>query len=156
VPIVVGLATFVLAVLLHGLAMRAPMRLDSVRRFLLVGAPLGMALVVFSLAHFGSTAPGLAAILLYALLCELYVFSFTLVLSSVSATMLIILRGGPVQASALASVYDPREMVNLRLERLLTAGFIERASGRFLLTEKAKRLHRVFTALRRFFDHEPR
>lgn len=152
--IALALAAFVLSVLLHGLAMRAPLRLDSVRRFLLVGVPLGLALVAVSLACFGLTIPGFAAILLYALLCELYVFCFTLVLSSVSATMLIMLRHGPIQASALASVYDPREMVKLRLDRLLKIGLVERASGRFSLTGKGKRLHRIFRDLRKFFGHE--
>ena len=145
-----------LAVLLHGLAMRAPLRLDSVRRFLLIGVPLGVALVAVSLAGFGSTLPGIAAILLYALLCELYIFLFTLVLSSVSATILIMLRRGPVQPSALASVYEPREMVKLRLDRLLKNDLVERASGRLAVTEKGERLHRLFSGLRRFFGHESR
>lgn len=134
--------------------MRAPLGLDSVRRFLLVGAPLGVALVAFSLAHFGPTVPGIAAILLYALLCELYIFLFTLVISSVSATVFIMLRRGPVQASALACAYDPQEMVNLRLEGLLRTKFIERASGRFTVTGRGKRLHCIFTGLRQFFGHE--
>ena len=145
-----------LAVLLHGLAMRAPLRLDSVRRFLLIGVPLGVALVAVSLARFGPTLPGIAAILLYALLCELYIFLFTLVLSSVSATILIMLRRGPVQPSALASVYEPREMVKLRLDRLLKNDLVERASGRLAVTEKGERLHRLFSGLRRFFGHESR
>ena len=152
--IVLALAAFVLAVLLHGLAMRVSVRLDSVRRFLLVGIPLGVALVVVSLARFGPTIPGAAAILFYALMCELYIFLFTLVLSSVSATMLIMLRQGPVQVSALASVYEPREMVNLRLDRLLKNGMVERAAGRLSLTGKGELLHRVFSSLRRFFGHE--
>jgi len=136
--------------------MRAPWRLDPVRRFLLVAAPLGVALMALSLARFGPTIPGIAAILLYALLCELYIFLFTLVLSSVSATLLITLRRGPLQASGIASVYEPREMVQLRLDRLLTHGLVERASDRFSLTVKGERLHRVFLCLRRFFDHESR
>lgn len=152
--ILLALAAFALAMLLHGLAMRAPLRLDSVRRFLLIGVPVGMALVAVSLVGFGPTLPAIAAILLYALLCELYIFLFTLVLSSVSATMLIMLRGGPVQASALASVYEPREMVQLRLDRLLKNGLVERASDRFSVTEKGMRLHRIFTGLRRFFAHD--
>ena len=154
--IALALAAFALAVLLHGLAMRAPMRLDSVRRFLMVGIPLGLGLTAFSLSRFGLTLPGFAAILLYAMLSELYMFCFTLVLSSVSATMLIMLRNGPVQASALASVYEPREMVKLRLDRLLRTGFIERVSGSFFVTGKGKRLHRMFTDLSQFFGHELR
>ena len=152
--IVPALVAFGLAVLLHGLAMRAPLRLDSVRRFLLIGVPVGVALVTISLARFGPTIPGIAAVLLYALLCELYIFLFTLVLSSVSATMLIKLRRGPVQACALACVYEPREMVWLRLDRLLMNGFIEEASDRLSMTAKGERLHHVFTGLRGFFGHE--
>ena len=152
--IVLPLAAFVLAVLLHGLAMRVPVRLDSVRRFLLIGMPLGVVLAAVSLARFGPTTPGVAAILLYALMCELYIFLFTLALSSVSATMLIMLRRGPVQASALASVYEPREMVTLRLDRLLKNGIVERVSGRLSVTEKGELLHRIFSGLRRFFRHE--
>jgi hypothetical protein len=152
--IVLALATFVLAVLLHGLAMRVPVGLDSVRRFLLIGMPLGVVLAAVSLACFGPTIPGAAAVLLYALMCELYIFLFTLVLSSVSATMLIMLRRGPVQATALASVYDPREMVNLRLDRLLKNGIVERASGRLSVTGKGELLHRIFRGLRKFFAHE--
>jgi len=154
--ITLALAAFALAVLLHGLAMRVPMTLDSVRRFLMVGIPLGLGLTAFSLSRFGPTLPGFAAILLYAMLSELYMFCFTLVLSSVSATMLILLRQGPVQASALASVYEPREMVKLRLDRLIKTGFIERASGRFCMTRKGERLHLIFTRLRKFFGHVSR
>jgi hypothetical protein len=152
--IIVALAAFSLAVLLHGLIMRVRMRLDSVRRFLMMGIPLGLGLAAFSLGRFGLTLPGFATILLYAMLCELYIFCFTLVLSSVSATMLILLRQGQVQASALASVYEPREMVELRLDRLLTNGLVQRACGRYSVTKKGERLYRVFAGLRRFFGHE--
>ncbi len=153
--IALALGAFALAVLLHGLAMRAPLQLDSVRRFLLIGVPLGVALAAVSLAHFGPTVPGIAAILLYALLCELYIFCFTLVLSSVSATMLIMLREGPVDATRISSACDPREMVNLRLERMIKVGFIERgAAGRFSVSEKGMQLHRAFAVLRHFFGHD--
>src|SRR5450759_1188454 len=124
------LGCFGLAVFLHGMAMRAPLRGDVVRRFLLVGVPIGGALVVFSVAELGVTVPAFAAILLYALLCELYIFCFTLVISSVSATMLILLRRGAVAASALANTYDPGGMVKLRLDRLIKHGFIAREGER--------------------------
>lgn len=154
-PIIIALAAFVLAVLLHGLVMRAPMQMDSVRRFLMVGAPLGLALVVLALTWFGFTVSGFAAILLYALLCELYMFCFTLVISSVSVTMLILLRQGPIESARLASTYDPHEMVQLRVGRLIDTGLVERNGGRLAVTVKGAKLHRTFTALRRFFGHPP-
>lgn len=152
--ILIALAAFVLAVLLHGLIMRAPMRMDSVRRFLMVGAPLGLVLVAFALTQFGFTVSGFAAILLYALLCELYMFCFTLVLSSVSATMLIMLRKGPVTDTSLISVYAPDEMVQLRISRLIKTGFVKQDGDDLIVTIKGMKLHRIFFVLRRFFQHE--
>lgn len=152
-PIIIALAAFILAVLLHGLVMRAPMKMDSVRRFLMVGAPLGLALVVFALTLLGFSVSGFAAILLYALLCELYMFCFTLVISSVSVTMLILLRQGPIESAGLASTYDPHEMVQLRVGRLIDTGLVERNGGRLAVTVKGAKLHRTFNTLRRFFGH---
>lgn len=149
-----ALAAFILAVLLHGLVMRVPMRMDSVRRFLMVGAPLGLALVVFALSQFGFTISGFAAILLYALLCELYMFCFTLVLSSVSVTMLIMLRQGPVTDSSLISIYAPEEMVQLRVSRLIKTGFLKQEGENLTVTIKGMKLHRIFFGLRRFFQHD--
>jgi hypothetical protein len=151
--ILVALATFTLAVLLHGLAMRLQMRLDSVRRFLLVGAPLGLALVAFALTRFGFTHEAFAAILLYAMLCELYMFCFTLVISSVSVTMMILLRQGPVENSKLLAVYEPDEMVQLRVGRLIKTGLLRQDGKHLLVTEKGAKLHRIFFQLRRFFHH---
>ena len=148
-----ALAIFILAVLLHGLVMRVPMQIDSVRRFLMVGMLLGLALVVFALSQFGFTLAGFAAILLYALLCELYLFFFTLVISSVSVTMLIMLRKGPVTKRELTTVYDPEKMVQTRLDRLLQNGFLESEKGRLAVTVQGMKYHRTFAILRVFFGH---
>jgi hypothetical protein len=148
-----ALAAFILAVVLHGMVMRVPMQMDSVRRFLLVGVPLGLVLVAYVWFWVGAGLHGLAVILFYALLCELYLFCFTLVLSSVSATMLIMLRNGPVAKRALIAVYDPDQMVQLRLDRLLQNGFLEGGKGRLAVTAQGMKYHKAFTAFRIFFGH---
>jgi hypothetical protein len=153
--ILMPLAFLGLAVLLHGVATRLPLRLDVVRRFLLVGIPLGVALLVLSLQTLGFTPATFAAILLYAFLCELYIFCFTLVLSSVSVTVLILLLRGAVPLGALSARYDPRAMVTLRLDRLIQQGLVSRSEGRIAVTARGMRLHRTFTFLQRFFGHEP-
>src|SRR5688572_12740736 len=152
--IIYALACFGLAVLLHGLAMRFPLRVDVVRRFLLVGIPLGVALVVFALTALDFTIDAFAAILLYAFLCELYIFCFTLVLSSVSATMLVLLHRGAIEESTLASAYDPRGMVKLRVDRLIKHGFIERRGERLAVSPRGKLLHDSFSVLRSVFGHD--
>ena len=65
--------------------------------------PLGGGLLLYSVATLGFTTYAFAPILLYAFLCELYIFCFTLVISSVSVTMLIMLRRGPISSSSLTS-----------------------------------------------------
>jgi len=155
VPVLLGLGAFALAVLLHGFAARVPAKLDSVRRFLLVGMPVGLALVAAAPVAYGPTLRAAAPILLYAFLCEFYIFLFTLTLSSVSATMLIMLRRGPVPPAALASVYKPAEMVQLRVERMQQQGLVRQIDGRLSAADRGRSLHRVFVSLRSFFRHPP-
>lgn len=153
--VLLPVGAFAVAILLHGLVVRLALRVDSVRRFLLVGFPIGIFVVASAFALFGMTIRGFAAIFLYAFLCELYMFVFTLVLSSVSATMLIMLRRRSVKASAFTSAYDPREMVFLRLERLLRNGFVERVDGRLAVTSKGMTVHKAFKRLQQFLGHTP-
>jgi predicted transcriptional regulator len=46
-------------------------------------------------------------------------------------------------------------MVQVRLNRLIKNGFIRHTDGRYALTSKGRRLHQVFSTLRRFFRHDP-
>lgn len=151
--IVLAFAAFVLAVIMHGPAMRLPIALDSVRRFLLIGVPIGLALVAVSLALVGPTIRGFAAILFYALLCELYIFLFTLVIGSVSVSILVALRDGPIEATSTANTFDTNEMVRLRIERLIRFGFLEGDGDQIVVTREGKKLHRTYIALRCFFGH---
>ena len=141
------------AALLHGLSSRRSQRMDSVRRFLLVGVPVGAVLMIAAWTCYGLTVPALAAIALYAFLCELYIFCFTLAMSSISATMLIMLRQRPLQADELAAAYKPEDMVQLRIERLVNSGAVDRVTGRLVLTERGRKLHAAFSALSQFFGH---
>lgn len=150
-----ALAAFGAAMTFHAIAVRVPMRVDVVKRFLMVGVPIGLGLIALVLARFGLALSSVAAILLYAFLCELYIFCFTLVLSSVSAILLVMLRAGPIEVSALAVVYDPDEMVRVRLDRLLSNDFVEKVHGRLAVTRKGMKFHRAFALLRRMFGHEP-
>jgi hypothetical protein len=150
---VVPLAGAAGAVLLHGVAMRLPVRMDAVLRFLLVGVPIGIAIVVWA-ARNGFTAHALAATALYAFLCELYIFCFTLVIGSISVATLVPLRESDVDETVFLARADTSAMVQVRLARLVKNGFVLRKDGRYALTPKGMRLHNVFTALRRFFRHD--
>jgi hypothetical protein len=148
------LGCFAMAVSLHGLAMRLPLRADPLRRFLLAGIPVGVGLMAMCWSTFGFSRRAAAALLLYALLCELYIFAFTLVLTSVSVAMLVLLRKGAIEVSALSNRYEPRGMVQLRLERLLKQQLVTRDGERIVVTAAGRRVLKTSAALRRFFRHE--
>jgi hypothetical protein len=154
--LLLSVVSLVLAVMLHGFSSRIFVQLDSVRRFLLVGLPIGMLLTIAALALYGLTTPALAAVALYAFLCELYIFCFTLAMSSISATMLIMLRQRPLQVADLVNLYKPDEMVRLRVDRLVKTGVIDLSAGRLTLTDRGRRLHAAFSILSRFFGHAAR
>src|SRR6476661_7805421 len=105
------------AVLLHGIAMRLPLRADAVLRFLLVGIPIGCAILVWA-ATSGFSAHTVAGISLYAFLCELYMFCFTLVIGSISVGTLIVLREGSEDEAVFLNRTDASDMVQVRLNRL--------------------------------------
>ena len=133
--------------------MRLPLRLDSVRRFLIVGMPLGCALLAWPVLR-GFDICAVAAVLLFAVLCEIYMFCFTLVIGSVSVATLVALRSGAVDDVAFARRANGAAMVEVRLGRLLDIGMLEMDGVTYRLTAKGLRLHRFFSALRRFFGHE--
>lgn len=141
------------AVVLQGLVVRFPLCIGVVWRFLLVGTPVGILLTVACAYALGLNEVMLAAVLLYALLCELYMFTFTLLIGSVSVTILLALRRGPVDVAGIASRFEPEEMVRVRIERLVSAGFVVRDGKRLLIAPKGRALHYVFFVLRRFSGH---
>jgi len=147
------LGCFATAVVAHGIAVRLPFELDSVRRFLLVGVPIGAVLLFADSLGPWSSASRLAAILGYAFLCELYVFLFTLVISSISATTLILLRTSELEERDILLAHSPEEMVRTRVDGLVAIGLILRDGERLVVTPKGLRLHQVFSRLRTLFCH---
>ena len=95
-----GLVAFLTAVGCHAALLRLPLRGDSVTKFALAGGLVGLVLGLVVLA-LSPTLAGLAGLVLYAFVCEVYTFLFTLVGSSVSVQILLTLRGGPATAAEL-------------------------------------------------------
>lgn len=143
---------FIIAVLLHALACRLPWGADRVTRFLITGGTLGIALLVTMTARYGLTAlQTICAVLVYALLCELYIFLFTMTMSSISSNLLVRLAAGDLPAAEIDRSYDSRLMVTKRLDRLVATGFLRTSGERLELTTKGRRFVRVFGWLRGFF-----
>jgi hypothetical protein len=148
------LGSFAAALVLHRFACRLPMKVDRVSRFLLAGGVAGACLLWVTSARYGLVSVETAgAALLYGFLCELYIFLFTMTISSISSNVLVRLSSHDMRLEEIAQRYDSREMVRQRLERLAATGLLSRAGSRLALTQKGTRFVRTFQALRRFFRH---
>jgi hypothetical protein len=154
--VLVAVLAFVVAVALHAVACRLPLRLSVVLKYVLVGGLVGLGLTIWLVMTYGLTAPTLAGLVTFGLASELYVFCFTLILSSVSAIWLRRLYRGSIDTATLAEAYSPAWMVDVRIERLAENGFLERTADGYRLTEKGRNLMRTFERLRRLFNHAPR
>ena len=138
--------------LLHSVATRIPWG-NPIGKFLLVGGGAGLALGAHLVVLGGDSLALLAALLTYAFLCELYLFLFTMVASSISARLLLLLRQRDLTADEIKSLYDPAGMVDCRLERLLVAGLLKQEACSYRVSGRGRRLAALFLALKRFFGH---
>src|SRR5215204_6271304 len=84
-------AYFLVAVLLHSLLVRMRLPGSSVFKFLAVGGIAGLCLLGHLLLLDAPTHGMLAALAGYAFLCELYLFLFTMVMTSVSVRLMRLL-----------------------------------------------------------------
>jgi hypothetical protein len=94
----------------------------------------------------------LACILPYGFACELYLFLFTMVSSSVSVKLLRTLRCRAMDLTDIEKLYDSTGMVSRRLERMASVGLLDPVSQR--VTPRGRVLVWAFTFLKRAFRHE--
>jgi hypothetical protein len=152
--VVAALAAFVLAVAAHALLSRLPgLPLNMVSRFLAPGLPIALALLLALLGLGQAPIEILAGLLCYALACELYIFTYTMVSSSVSVSLLLRVRRGPAAWDRLDADYSDATMVDGRLAKLTANGLIASTADGFVPTPRGEALVTNFDRLRRFFRH---
>jgi hypothetical protein len=141
------------AIVVHAVLSRARVSGNSVIRFAGIGVVAGCGLAVHLGLAYGPSDETWAALICFGLACELYVFLFTLTMTSVAVGLLFRLRSGCLTQSEIERVYAPSTMVRARLQRLLDNGLLreDSATGGYTLTPRAGRLLRVFDVLRAIF-----
>jgi hypothetical protein len=144
------------AVLVHAAWCRLPPAIPSVPKYVMVAALLGIGLIAHLFVAYGVSTALLAGVLVYGLLIELYLFMATLIISSVSAIWLRRLWRGSARLDALRELYSPAWMVESRIERLVSSGFVVQAGSDFRVTAKGLHMIQTFGRFRRFFRHAPR
>jgi hypothetical protein len=143
-----------MAVIGHAALCRAPVPLNGVTRFLLIGGLIGACLLSWLLYRYGVTTPQTwAAAAVYGFCCELYIFLFTFAMSSVTANLLARLSSHDMTDGDIEQFYDSRYMVTTRLDRLVAVALVDEGPGGLSLSPEGTRLVRMFHRLRGLFRH---
>ncbi len=126
---------------------------NGILKFVLSGAVVGAGLLTREFALQGLVGL-MATALFYAFLCELFIFFISFVRSSVSVSLLLLLKKSPLSQERIDQLYADEAMVGIRIRKLSETSFlIEDSQGR-RLTSKGRFLLSVFRALKKFFKHE--
>jgi hypothetical protein len=149
------LCCFVGCLILFSLICRLPVPGNTVFKFVGAGATSGLALVLLVVAKYGLSIEFIAAISLYSVLCELYIFLFTFVGSSVSISLLLALwKQKRMSDMEIQRLYVSDSPVAERLQKLESVGLLKKTESGHILTKKGLRFVRTFRALRLFFRHD--
>jgi hypothetical protein len=139
---------------LFGAMRRLKPNANSVLTFLMLGFPIGTALVIdLGISYGWLSLHLLAGAAAYAFSCELLIFLFTLVIGSVSVSLLLSVATGGFKGGT-QKPSEPRTMLMQRLIALKNAGLIDERAGFYRGTSKGKRLVTVMNTLRHIFAHE--
>jgi len=149
------------AVVLHSVLTRLPIPGNVVVRFVAAAAISGVTLTAFVVAVHLPVDQAISVVLIYLLMCELYTFLFTFAMTSVSVGLLLALRSGSNSEGDLEERYNATAMVEARMTRLITNGFLRLRADNddYVVTPRATRVVAIFRFLRTLFrnarDAEP-
>lgn len=126
---------------------------NGVLKFVFCGTIAGVGLVLrqWLSVDLSNLVP---SVLLYAFICELFIFFIAFVGSSVSVSLLLMLKGRPLSQPEIDRLYADEAMVDERIRKLEMTDFLEKAADPRKLTAKGRVLLSVFRMFRRFFRHE--
>lgn len=141
------------AVLLHAILCRF-LQLNRIPLFLGCGVLVGGLWLAWR-AFGAATAPGdlASGLLIYACLCELFTIAIAFTMASVSASLVCRCASGAGSLSDLEQHYSPRDMVRLRIRRLLEGGYAVPRGEDLELTATGHTVVRLFDACQGFFGH---
>jgi len=146
-----SLAAWLAAIFGHAALRRAAPGIGSLAGFLLVGGVAGLVLALLLLREWSFAMETWAGLSAYAFGCELYIFLFSSIGTSLSAANLYRLRRGARSAEELEERLAGKAMVDGRLQRMVSSRVLDLSDAGYRLTPRGATLLRAYRAGRRFF-----
>lgn len=147
-----SISAFALAILSQAVLLRWFGVRHGIVAFVCGGVVIGL-LLVASLVWLWPLYGAIAGTLLYAFLCELWMFILSVTFSSVAASLLMHLRMRPIALDDINRLFDDRVMIQNRIGWLTNIGAAVLHDGTLTATGAGKKLASLFNAFRSFFGH---
>lgn len=145
--------TFGANLLFYALAARLLSSSNRLFLFLATGLISGGAMLIWSFTMSVAWIELIARALSYALLCEVFLSWLGMCLTSVSASLLVRLSDREMGEEEMGEIYSASSMVSLRLERMLSGGFLQQRADHYVLTGKGRRTVSTFRLFQRVLRH---
>ena len=153
--IIYSAAIFLLAVIAHAILIRIFPLTGRLVLFIISGSLLGLGLVALIVTEYRFFSVQLfSAISMYSFLCELYIFLFSSLLSSISMNILSMLYGHRKESIDITKIYSGEKMVSIRLERLTKLGMLKEEKQNHSITEKGIRFLHYMEKLQHYFKNK--
>lgn len=146
---------FIMAILLHGFICHVIKIGTTVTKFLFVGCAIGIFIIWYNFKVYGFNLEFFAVVLTYGFLCELYIFLFTFIASSISVSILTRLNAGENDFNVLSNNYSGKVMVANRIRRLEELSMLFTQDNALQISKKGECLVINFNRLRNFFRLTP-
>ena len=128
---------FLLTVIAHAILVRTFPSAGKLALFIISGFLLGLLLITVITTKYSFFSIQLfSAVITYSFLCELYIFLFSSLLSSISMNILSMLYAHRKESIDITKIYTGEKMVSNRLARLTKLGMLTEEKQNYLITEK--------------------
>ncbi len=151
-----GLAiiAFTLAIIGQTVLVRWLHRRHAIVAFVCAGVPIGLVLIVALFFSTRSIDTSTSGTLIYAFLCELWMFTLSVTFSSFAAKLMMLLRRGPLTFEEIDRLSDHRSIILDRMNWLAHIGAAIKQNDKLMPTGGGRKLARLFNACRSFFGHQ--
>lgn len=145
---------FALAITSQTVLVRRLRRRHAIVAFVGAGIPIGLVLIVALFFSTRSTDMSISGTLIYAFLCELWMFTLSVTFSSFAAKLMMLLRQRPLTFEEIDRLSDHRTIILDRMNWLADIGAAVKQNDSLIPTGGGRKLARLFNASRSFFGHQ--
>jgi hypothetical protein len=146
-------ALFIFAVASTSIAARLWATCNRVLTFAGIAALIGCGWATLHLLTGAAWESMLPSLLLYACLSELMILITITSLTSISVRILCRMSHQPLDSADITDGYSSDDIVDIRLTRLLEAGYMAAQGDQLVLTRRGSLVARLFTAFQYIFGH---